>query len=651
MRRGSAARARRRMAAVHHNRVMRIVSLFLFALTLAAETAPHPLTPLTAGEIRAAARLVRESGKFPHHIRFVTVTLDEPPKEAVLRHSAVPRRAFMVLYDGPANRTFEAIADLSAGRLASWRAIPGAQPPITEQDSVEADRLVRSDPRFRQALAERGISDWQNVVISSWSAGYFGLAGTDRDRIVRAVPYYNGAGQNYYAHPIEGVSAHVDLTARKILDFLDTDRNAPVSRENFDFTARANTPLRPPPAPLHITQPDGPGFHIEDGEVRWEKWRFRFALRPREGLVLYTVGMEDGTNVRSILYRASLSEMVVPYGDPGAGWFFRNSFDAGELGLGSAASSQRPGVDCPENCTVFEAVMADENGAPESIPGAVALYERDAGIAWKHGSETRRARELVLSFLTEVGNYEYGFDWVFHQDGTLAVRVALSGVMAVKGVADGAHDAYSHPVARNLVAPHHQHFFTFRLDFDVDGTSNRVMEMNSQPAGPPNPYGNAFVMKETPLETERDAQRNLNMASARRWVVVNPSVANALGHPTGYALLPGDNTVPFAQPEAWVRKRAGFLNFHFWATPYRAEELWAGGDYPNQSHGGDGLVQWTAANRSLDRQDVVVWYTCGITHNPRPEDWPVMPVQTVGFEMVPWGFFSRNPVLNLPPPR
>ena len=641
---------------VHHNREMRIAFRlppvpFLLAFTMAAQTAPHPLAPLTANEIRAAARLVRDSGQFPSHIRFASVALDEPPKEAVLRHEPAPRRAFLVLYDAPANRTFEAIADLSHGRLASWREIPGAQPPLTQQDSVEADRLVRADPRFRQAMSERRITDSREVLISSWSAGYFGMPGTDRDRIVRAVPYYDGAGQNYYAHPIEGVNALVDLTARKVIDFLDIDRKAPVSRENFDFTARAAEPLRPAPAPLHITQPGGPGFHIENGEVRWEKWRFRYALRPREGLVLYTVGIEDGAGVRSILYRASLSEMVVPYGDPGANWFFRNSFDAGELGLGSAASPQRPGVDCPENCTVLDAVLADENGAPETIAGAVAIYERDAGIAWKHGNETRRARELVLSFLTEVGNYEYGFDWIFHQDGTLAVRVALTGVMAAKGVADGAYDAYSHPVARYLAAPHHQHFFTFRLDFDVDGTANRVVEMNSQPAGPPNPYGNAFAMTETPLETEREAQRNLNLASSRRWVVVNPSVTNALGHPTGYALLPGENTVPFARPDAWIRKRAGFLNFHFWATRYRADELWAGGDYPNQSHGGDGLVKWTAANRPLDNQDVVVWYTCGITHNPRPEDWPVMPVQTVGFEMVPWGFFSRNPVLDLPPVR
>jgi len=623
------------------------------ALCQPAAPAPHPLAPLSADEIRLAARIFRDSGRVPGGARFSILSLEEPPKDAVLHGQAVPRRAFAVVYGYQKNQTFEGIADLASRRVDSWREIPGAQPAITGGDSARAEQVMRAEPRFRQAMAERGIRDLENVLVVAWSAGYFALPDTDKDRIVRAVCYYGGAGENFYAHPIEGVSAHVDVSHRRILDFTDIDRNAPVSHENFDFSTAAIGALRPPPAPLHITQPAGPGFRIENGEVRWQKWRFRYALDPREGLVLYTVGFEDDGRVRSILYRASLSEMVVPYGDPTAAWFFRNSFDAGELGLGSNASPLRPGADCPENCTVLDAVVADEAGAPQTIRGAVALYERDSGIAWKHGENTRRARDLVIGYLTQVGNYEYGFDWIFHQDGTLECRVALTGIMAVKGVADGAHDPYAHVVAKNIVAPHHQHFFTFRLDFDVDGTANRVIEMNSQPvpAGPGNPYGNAFTMRETPLRSEHDAERNLNLQTSRRWVVVNPAATNALGQPTGYALVPGQNTVPFAQPDAWIRKRAGFLNSHLWVTPYRAEERYAGGDYPNQSHGGDGLVKWTAANRSLDNQDLVVWYTAGITHNPRPEDWPVMPVQYIVFELMPWGFFARNPVLDLPLPR
>jgi len=257
--------------------------------------------------------------------------------------------------------------------------------------------------------------------------------------------------------------------------------------------------------------------------------------------------------------------MVVPYGDPSGGWFFRNSFDAGELGLGINASPLKPGVDCPENCTVFDAVTADAEGRPATIPRAVALYERDGGIAWKHDDQTRRARDLVLGFVSTVGNYDYGFDWIFHQNGSIEMRVALTGVMAAKAVAEGSHDPYSHPVGKNLAAPHHQHFFTFRLDLDVDGPlPNRVVEMNSVPVptGPTNPYGGAFQMQETELRTESEAQRNLDLTTSRKWIVINPSARNALGHSTGYALLPGENAIPFAQPDSWVRKRAAFLNSH-----------------------------------------------------------------------------------------
>jgi primary-amine oxidase len=343
--------------------------------------------------------------------------------------------------------------------------------------------------------------------------------------------------------------------------------------------------------------------------------------------------------------------MVVPYGDPSAGWFFRNSFDAGELGLGANAVPLKPGVDCPTNCSVFDAAFAGSDGEPIVIPHAVALYERDGGIAWKHDDEARRARDLVLSFVSTVGNYDYGFDWIFHQDGALEMRVALTGIMAAKAVADGVHDGFSHRVAQNLAAPHHQHFFTFRLDLDVDGAlPNRVLEINSVavPAGPQNPYGGAFTMEETPLLTERQGQRNLDLSTSRKWIVINPNVMNALGHPTGYALLPGENAMLLAQPDSWLRKRAAFLNSHVWVTPYRSAEIYAGGDYPNQSPGGEGLPKWTVENRPINNHDVVLWYSMGITHNPRPEDWPVMSVYTAGFKLVPWGFFSRNPALDLP---
>jgi len=577
--------------------------------------------------------------------------LDEPAKDAVLRKLDVPRRAFAVLYDDAADRTYECVANLTTHKLDRADTIAGAEPMIGSEDSAIVDRILRNDPRWRQALLARGIRDMSRLAVISWSAGYFGLPGTETGRIARAVPHsLEGNTRNFFGHPVEGLVAHVNLTTGKVIDLLDTGRNTPIPSGPVELSSPFNLPLREAPALLNITQPNGPGYQIEDGEVRWQKWRFRFALHPREGLVLYTVGYEDGGRVRPILYRASLSEMVVPYGDPSAGWFFRNSFDAGEFGLGLNASMLRPGADCPTNCRTFDAVMAESNGQPSLQRGVVALYERDGGILWKHDDEVRRGRELVLGFVSTVGNYDYGFDWIFRQDGSLEMKVSLTGIMAAKAVADGAHDPYSHVVGKNAAAPHHEHFFTFRLDFDIDGSApNRVVEMNSAaaPAGPRNPHGGAMEMTETVLGTEREAQRNLNLASSRKWIVESASAKNALGHPTGYALLPGENAVPFALPDSWVRKRAGMLNAHIWVTPYSATEMYAAGDYPNQSKGGDGLPKWTKANRPVDGKDVVLWYTMGVMHNPRPEDWPVMPVHSAGFKLVPWGFFAKNPAMDM----
>jgi primary-amine oxidase len=633
---------------------MRYASLvrpLFFLLAAALLRAAHPLAPLTADEITEAARIIRESHRVPETARYTILTLDEPPKDAVLRGQNPPRRAFAVLYDDATNRTFEAVANLATRKLDRADVVPNVQPMVGSEDSNRVDQILRADPRWRQALLARGIRDLSRVAVISWSAGHFGLPGTDTGRIVRAVPYsMEGNTRNYYAHPIEGLVAHVNLTTGRVMDLLDTQRNVPIPSTPAELSAPFNLPLRETLAPLQISQPNGPSYKIEDGEIRWQKWRFRWTLHPREGLVLYTVGYEDGGRVRPVMYRGSLSEMVVPYGDPSAGWFFRNSFDAGEFGLGLNASTLRPGVDCPANCRTFDATIAEPSGHPSVLRRVVALYERDAGIAWKHDEEARRARDLVLGFVSTVGNYDYGFDWIFHQDGSLEMRVSLTGIMAAKAVADGTHDPFSHPVAKNLAAPHHQHFFTFRLDLDVDGPSpNRVVEMNSVavPAGPRNPYGGGFEMRETTLATEREAQRNLDLASSRKWIVVNPSAKNALGHPTGYALLPGENAVPFALPDSWVRKRAGLLNSHIWVTPYAPGELYAAGDYPNQSKGSDGLPRWSSANRSIDGKDIVLWYTMGITHNPRPEDWPVMPVHTAGFRLVPWVFFARNPGIDL----
>jgi primary-amine oxidase len=647
--------------------------LFLFTLPAFAQfiSFAHPLDPLGKDEIASASQILKESGRLPAGARFSTIVLNEPPKAEVLNYKAgdaFRREAFVVVYDRANNKTYDGLVDLKAKSVKSWREVPGAQPSFMLEEILLVQMIVRADKQWQAAMLRRGISDFAKVQIEPWPAGYYGFRDEENVRLIRGLSYYRGDSKMPYARPIEGVIAVVDLNRKRVLKLIDTGVvPVPQATADIDETSAQTAfgKLREAPKPLQIIQPNGASFEIRGNEIRWQKWRFRYALHAREGMVLYTVGYEDQGKVRPVMYRGSLSEMVVPYGDPSAGWFFRNAFDEGEASVGRLALSLEDKTDVPDNATMLNAVFAGEDGKGFEAKRVVALYERDGGVLWKHvdyltnHNESRRARQLVLSFFANVGNYEYGFNWVFHQDGAIEMEALLTGVMSTKGVPQfeatlehgGRHqEMFGHVVADGVAAPHHQHFFNFRLDLDIDGVSNTVVEQNTSalPPGNNNPYHNALVMKETPLRREIEAQRKLNLATHRRWRVVNPSVKNSLGQPVGYLLFTGENSAPIAAPTSSVRKRAGFMNSHVWVTQQDPNEIYAAGFYINQSKGGDGLPKWVKQNRAIENQDVVLWYTMGVTHLPRPEDYPVMPVHKAGFKLLPVSFFSRNPALDVP---
>lgn len=620
---------------------------------------PHPLDPLTAAEIGAASGLLRAAPQFPADAVFAMLVLKEPPKADVLIYktgAAIRRQAFAVILDRPRNRTFEAVVDLTGARIASWTELKGVQPAVLESEYDTFVEVVKGDTRFRDAMRKRGIEDLDEVQVDFWAVGQVAPQYQTR-RLLRAVAYFKHGGSNFYSRPIEGVGALVDMSSERVVEFFDTGVVPIPAGSELD---EKSTGTRTPPNALTISQPDGASFAIDGHEVSWQKWRFRYAMHPREGLVLHMVGYEDEGRVRPILYRASVSEMAVPYGDTDRNWRWRSAFDVGEYGMGRLASPIEANADAPPNARLLPATFANDNGEPYEQKNVVGIYERDGGLLWKHyesfakTNESRRARQLVIFFIATIGNYDYAINWIFHQDGVLELDAALTGLMLPKGVRDVKSTAHlpasGHLVAANVVAPHHQHFFNFRLDLDVDGPANEVREMNTRamPAGPGNPNLNGMIMEETRLSTEALAQRRMNMAAARTWSIVNPSAQNALGHHTSYILVPGVNSIPYIAPASQVRRRAGFVNQHFWATRYKDDEMYAAGAYPNQSRGGAGLPRWIANNESLSNQDVVVWYTMGVTHIPRPEEWPVMPVTHVGFKMIPGGFFSRNPALDVP---
>jgi primary-amine oxidase len=618
----------------------------------------HPLEPLTADEIATAVAIVRSQKNVGATFRFPCVTLNEPPKAVILNFQpgdAIDRQAFLILLDNETGKTYEAIVSLTQNEVVSWTHIPDVQPNIMADELSECEAAVKAHPDFAAALAKRNITDLDAVVVDPWAIGNFGFADEEGLRLSRCICYLRSTPEsNFYSRPIEGLIPVVNLNTMQVVR-IDDLGVYPVPPEPGEYAARFQPSLRQDIKPLHITQPEGPSFTVEGHCIRWQKWQMRIGFTPREGLVLYTVGYEDQGQVRSILYRASLAEMVVPYGDPRPQHFRKNAFDVGEHGVGLLANSLRLGCDCLGEIRYFDGVLTDSRGNVSVIENAICLHEEDFGILWKHTDwrldevEVRRSRRLVLSFIATVDNYEYGFFWYFYQDGTIQYEVKLTGLLLCGALAD--YPKYGTLVAPELNALNHQHFFCMRLDFDLDGANNSVYEVNTEaePIGPDNPQGNAFYAKPTLLKTEQEAQRIIDPLAGRYWKVVNPNVTNRLGQPVGFKLAPGENVLPFAHPNSPILKRAGFMTKHLWVTPYEESERFATGDYPNQHPGGEGLPQWTQANRSIDNTDVVVWYVFGHHHIPRPEDFPVMPTAYSGFMLKPVGFFDANPAIDVPP--
>ncbi len=618
----------------------------------------HPLDPLTAEEIAAAVAIAKSERQLGAQFRFPTVMLKEPPKAEVLNFKAgdpIHRQAFLVLLDNATGHTYEAIASLDDKKVLSWQHIPHVQPNIMADELAECEAVVKAHPDFQAALAKRGITDLDLVMVDPWGVGNFGIADEEGLRLTRGLCWLRShPHSNPYARPIDGIIPVVDLNRMEVLRIEDLGV-VPVPPEPGEYAPEFISQFRQDIKPLQITQPEGPSFEVDGYQVRWQKWQFRIGFNPREGLVLYTVGYEDQGRLRPILYRASMAEMVVPYGDPRPQHFRKNAFDVGEHGIGILANSLTLGCDCLGEIRYFNAYVTNSRGEVAEIENAICMHEEDFGILWKHSDwrlgtvEVRRSRRLVVSFITTVDNYEYGFFWYFYQDGTIQYEVKLTGILLCAALADTPQ--YGALVAPELNAINHQHFFNMRLDFDIDGGNNSVYEVNTEAEliGPENPYGNAFSAKSTLLATEQAAQRIIDSLAGRYWKVVNPNVQNRLGQPVAYKIVPGENILPFAHPNAPIIKRAGFLTKHLWVTPYAEDERYPAGDYPNQHPGGEGLPKWTAGDRPIDNTDLVVWYTFGHHHIPRPEDWPVMPVAYSGFMLKPVGFFNANPALDVPP--
>ncbi|KAJ8758980.1 hypothetical protein K2173_003218 [Erythroxylum novogranatense] len=655
----------------------------------------HPLDPLTAAEISVAVATVRAAGATPEvrdSMRFIEVALVEPDKHIVALADAYffllsslhcfpeQKVGLLVVYNKRSNETSIWIVELSEvhaatrgghhrGKVKSSKIVPNVQPSLDAEEYAECEAV--------------GIDDMDLVMVDAWCVGYYSEADAPSRRLAKPLIFCRTESdcpmENGYARPVDGIRVLVDIQNMIIIEFEDRKLvPLPPADPLRNYTAGESRGGvdRSDVKPLQIIQPEGPSFRVNGYFVQWQKWNFRIGFTPREGLVIYSVAYVDGSRGRRpVAHRLSFVEMVVPYGDPNEPHYWKNAFDAGEDGLGKMLILLKgkktenidtilllQGCDCLGYIKYFDAHFTNFTGGVETIENCVCLHEEDHGILWKHQdwrtglAEVRRSRRLSVSFICTVANYEYGFFWHFYQDGKIEAEVKLTGILSLGALQPGEVRKFGTTIAPGLYAPVHQHFFVARMDMAVDckpgETFNQVVEVNVkvEEPGNDNVHNNAFFAEEELLRAEQQAMRDCNPLTARHWIVRNTRTVNRTGQLTGYKLVPGSNCLPLAGSEAKFLRRAAFLKHNLWVTPYARDEMYPGGEFPNQNpRVGEGLATWVKQNRPLEETDIVIWYVFGVTHIPRLEDWPVMPVERIGFMLMPHGFFNCSPAVDVPP--
>ncbi|HIG60421.1 MAG TPA: hypothetical protein EYQ22_05980 [Gammaproteobacteria bacterium] len=646
-------------------------TLLIFSISsgLASDNT-HPLDPLTWQEHWTTLEVLHKAGHVDSSTTFMQIRLQQQPKAQVWKWKPgkkMGRAAFVVLRNK--GDSLEAVVDLNKRKLRSITPIEDAHTMWVAQDFGAGVKAAMSHPDFISAMQKRGIEDFTFLSCVTIPPGYFGTEKEQDKRFGHLRCNMPTGVRNTWPRQIEGLTVVVDMDSGEVLEVID-DGASKLHDTTADFDLDSFGTLRDVPGPIRINQPDGPGFDIDGHQISWQNWKFHVRVDQRTGPTVSVVRYTDQGEDRPIIYQAHLSEIFVPYMDPDFAWHARNFIDAGEFSASGIFKPLLKGQDCPEYALYMNSLNTGSNGRPTTIKNTLCIFERDQGDpAWRHlennNTASRPKRDLVVRSAAVIGNYDYLLDWTFQQDGSVLVAVGATGIVEVKmspqkdasmvaknRQSKAAADAYGRFIDPHIIGVNHDHYFSFRIDLDIDGANNNfVLDRLVQQKLEGDRRKSIWVKKSSVITSEADAKLNIDLSQPSLWRVHSQARKNHVGYPTSYQLRPGRNAITLLSEDDFPRRRAGFIDHHLWVTPHAPNERYAAGEYPTLSEPGKGLPAFTKDNRSIKDTDIVLWHTIGMHHLVRAEDWPVMPVLWHSFELRPFDFFNGNPAMDLPPDR
>ncbi|KIX93918.1 uncharacterized protein Z520_10255 [Fonsecaea multimorphosa CBS 102226] len=646
-------------------------------------TAAHPLDPLSANDIQATAALIK-SKYADGAVHFKSISIVEPPKKILLPYLAaeraggsvlphLPRKTQAVWFLRGSSDFFCALVNLDTSQVEQLTSLgKTGYPNFDEEEVAELRRIVPEHPQVKEALKKLELPEGTEVVCNTWSYGCENDLETKR--MVQCYLYCRDPrrttnASNAYDFPLPIAPVFENETYRLVeIIYLPTGADARVNKDpkfvhhkakEFHHSLREE-PVRTDLKPLSIIQPQGASFAVDGHLIKWQKWRFRLSFNFREGMVIHDVTF-DG---RELFHRISLSEMAVPYADPRRPFHRKSVFDLGDVGAGTMANNLQLGCDCLGLIKYFSFLVSNAKG--EAVPklNAVCMHEIDNGIGYKHTNDRSglvsiiRARVLVLQSILTVGNYDYIFAFHFDQAAGIHYEIKATGIVATQLIDRGVRVPWGTTVNEGVLASHHQHVFSLRIDPNLDGSHNTVVfeDVEAMPVEDElNPFGVGFAVKKTKVTSSG----HLDFQPNRTFKITNQKSINPVsGEPVAYAITSPMKQMLLAHPDSQHARRARFATHPYWVTRHREGEYFAAGNWTNQSialpvdqateDGTGDVAAWANRKDSVDQEDIVLWHSISLTHTVRVEDYPIMPCETMQVSLKPSGFFGENPLMDVP---
>lgn len=655
-------------------------------------TAIHPLDELTSSEHSEVVKLIYKT--FGQDVWFKAVQRIEPPKSQLaplldllsngkdiqdVIGANLSRKAEVIFTDKKTAQIHVCIVDVRSLTVEKHEKIDSShKPPLDFFTLPSLEEKILCHPATFDALEQLGLPKDTPICADPWIYGsdefenepaYFPFLMHMRPPAAKG-----DKDAFHYSYPLPFVpiwDVLQDTVAR--VDWVYTGNDADgmkhTWKEEYDAEffqpneymphLQENYKCRPDLKPLQVVQPEGASFKVRGREISWQKWTMRISWNVREGLVLHDVRY-DG---RPTFYRLSLSEMTVPYGDPRPPLHRKQAFDLGDAGAGVTANSLHLGCDCLGVIHYFDGMIALPDGSQLIQKNVVCCHEQDMGIGMKHtnyrteNAFVTRDRQLVLQTIITVANYEYIFVWYFDQAGAIHFETKATGVLSVAAIDQGKISPYGNVVAPGVLATNHQHIFCLRIQPRIDGDGNTAiyeesvaMPFETKEDKGKNPKGTGFIVQKNVISKE--GFFDLNPMANRTFKIINPKKTNPISQRAhGYKVHMPTTQLLLAHPDSVAASRAPFAQHHIWITRHTEfeEDLYAAGKWTNQSRGkAGGLGDIVKKEQSTEDEDIVMWACFGLTHNPRIEDFPIMPCESLMVSLKPADFFTRNPAMDVP---